>query len=285
MRKLVLIAAMLLATSSAYAGGYSFNVQGQKVRVNIPRGCASLNCINVSAPGLEEKFKNKDKDEDTSSKPATTTTATAPAAAPAPAPVSVGPGSKVTVLTAPEAAPAPAPAPQPTVTAAPAPAPAPVSTSASSKITMLGAPEAAPSTAPTTSGSTLTAPQVSLSPAPVQVAAVPAAAPAQAAPAARTSDSPIGVWMTEEKGSKVRIENCNGNLCGYSVDAKTGASGDKVLIDMKLTGDKWVGRVRDTRSGSNYNANIAMRGSDKLRMQGCAFGGMLCGGQTWTRVE
>ena len=64
MKKLVLIAAMLMVSASAHAGGYSFNVQGQKVRVNIPRGCASLNCINVSAPGLEEKFKNKDKDED-----------------------------------------------------------------------------------------------------------------------------------------------------------------------------------------------------------------------------
>ena len=84
MRKLVLIAAMMLmASASAHAGGYSFNVQGQKVRINIPRGCASLNCINVSAPGLEEKFRNRDKDEDTSSKPSSMTTATAPAAAPA----------------------------------------------------------------------------------------------------------------------------------------------------------------------------------------------------------
>jgi len=275
MRKLVLIAAMLMISASAHAGGYSFNVQGQKVRVNIPRGCASLNCINVSAPGLEDKFKNKDKDEDTSSKPATTTTATAPAAAPAPAPVTVGPGSKVTVLTAPEASVSPAPAPAPAPVAS---APAPVSTSASSKITMLSAPEAAPST----SGSTLTAPQVSLSPAPapVQVAAAPATAPA-----VQPSDSPIGVWMSEKKEGKIRVEDCNGNLCGYSVDAKTGANGAQVLINMKPKGDKWVGRIRDTRSGSNYDSTITLRGSDKLKVQGCALGGMFCGGETWTRVE
>jgi len=275
MRKLVLIAAMLMISASAHAGGYSFNVEGQKVRVNIPRGCASLNCINVSAPGLEDKFKNKDKDEDTSSKPATTTTATAPAAAPAPAPVTVGPGSKVTVLTAPEASVSPAPAPAPAPVAS---APAPVSTSASSKITMLSAPEAAPST----SGSTLTAPQVSLSPAPapVQVAAAPTTAPA-----VQPSDSPIGVWMSEKKEGKIRVEDCNGNLCGYSVDAKTGANGAQVLINMKPKGDKWVGRIRDTRSGSNYDSTITLRGSDKLKVQGCALGGMFCGGETWTRVE
>jgi uncharacterized protein (DUF2147 family) len=28
-----------------------------------------------------------------------------------------------------------------------------------------------------------------------------------------------------------------------------------------------------------------MKGTDTLRVQGCAFGGMFCGGQTWTRVN
>ena len=81
MRKLVLIAAMLMASASAHAGGFSFNVEGQQVRINIPRGCSSLSCINVTAPGLSDKFKDK---EDTASTPAPATTATAPAAAPAP---------------------------------------------------------------------------------------------------------------------------------------------------------------------------------------------------------
>jgi uncharacterized protein (DUF2147 family) len=265
MRKLVLIAAMLLASASAHAGGYSFNVEGQKVRINIPRGCASLNCINVSAPGLADKFKTKD--EDTSSTPASSTTATAPAAAPAP--------------TVSYAAPA-----------APAPAPAPAAASASQgapKITVLTAPEAASPTTSTTSAPTLSAPEVSLqpAPAPVQVAAVPApeAVPAPAAPVVAASNSPLGVWMSEKKEGKIRIEDCNGNLCGYAVDEKTGANGAKVLINMKPRGDKWAGRINDTRSGGTYDSTIALRGSDKLKVQGCAFGGMFCGGETWTRIE
>jgi uncharacterized protein (DUF2147 family) len=28
-----------------------------------------------------------------------------------------------------------------------------------------------------------------------------------------------------------------------------------------------------------------LKGTDTLRVQGCAFGGMFCGGQTWTRVN
>ena len=152
---------------------------------------------------------------------------------------------------------------------------------------VLTAPEAAPSAPATTSGSTLTAPSVSLppvqEPAPTRVQV--ATAPTQAAPATQASDSPIGVWLSEKKEGKVRIEDCGGNLCGYSVDAKTGANGAQVLISMKPKGDKWVGRIRDTRSGSNYDSTITLRGSDKLKVQGCALGGMFCGGETWTRTE
>lgn len=268
MRKLVLIAAMLMASASAHAGSFSFKVEGQNVRVHIPRGCASLSCINVSAPGLSDKFKDKD---DTTATPAPTTTAAAPAPAPTPAP-----------------APAPAPASQPIATAPAAEPIAPPPAAASqTKITVLTAPEAAAPAAST--ASTLTAPQVSL-PAPAPAAA-PAPAPTQVAsaapapPPAASPDTPIGVWMSEKKEGKVRIEDCGGNLCGYAVDAKTGANGAKVLINMKPRGDKWAGRIHDTRSGGTYDSTIALRGTNKLKVQGCAFGGMFCGGETWTRVE
>jgi len=28
-----------------------------------------------------------------------------------------------------------------------------------------------------------------------------------------------------------------------------------------------------------------MKGANRLRVQGCAFGGLFCGGQTWNRVS
>jgi uncharacterized protein (DUF2147 family) len=40
-----------------------------------------------------------------------------------------------------------------------------------------------------------------------------------------------------------------------------------------------------SRHGRNYDSTIAMKGANTLRVQGCAFGGMFCGGQIWNRVS
>jgi uncharacterized protein (DUF2147 family) len=96
----------------------------------------------------------------------------------------------------------------------------------------------------------------------------------------------LGTWQTEEKEGLVRIEACGSNLCGYSVDAKTNQNGEKILINMRPVSDsKWSGRIHDPKSDSNYDSTIALKGPDSLRVQGCAFGGLFCGGQTWSRVN
>jgi uncharacterized protein (DUF2147 family) len=102
-------------------------------------------------------------------------------------------------------------------------------------------------------------------------------APVAAAPAPTT---PIGIWATEENKGNVRIEECGQNLCGYAVK-----TGERILINMKPEGSKWTGRIHDPDSGRNYDSTIAMKGTNALRVQGCAFGGMFCGGQTWKRVS
>jgi uncharacterized protein (DUF2147 family) len=118
-------------------------------------------------------------------------------------------------------------------------------------------------------------------PAPVATAPV-APAPVPVAAAAPVSDpnSPLGVWATEENKGNVSIEQCGPNLCGYAVK-----SGEKILINMKPSGSKWTGRIHDPDSGSDYDSTIAMKGINALKVQGCAFGGMFCGGQTWKRVS
>ena len=121
-------------------------------------------------------------------------------------------------------------------------------------------------------------------PAPVQSAAV--APPAPAVAPTRDLNSPLGIWLTEEKEGKVRIEQCGNNLCGYSVDSKSNQNGEQVLINMKPGKDqKWSGRILDPNTGSTYDSTISLKAGDRLRVQGCAFGGMFCGGQTWTRVN
>jgi Uncharacterized protein conserved in bacteria (DUF2147) len=129
------------------------------------------------------------------------------------------------------------------------------------------------------------------SPAAPVVATAPPAIPPQTPQAATTSTSqpattPLGLWLTQERAGKVRIEQCGANLCGYSVDAKSNQNGEQVLINMKPGNDaKWSGRILDPNTGSAYDSTIALQGSDTLRIQGCAMSGMFCGGQTWSRLN
>ena len=92
--------------------------------------------------------------------------------------------------------------------------------------------------------------------------------------------TPLGIWATEENKGNVRIEECGQNLCGYAVK-----TGKKILINMKAQASKWTGTIYDPDSGRNYDFTIAMKGANALKVQGCAFGGMFCGGQTWKRVS
>jgi uncharacterized protein (DUF2147 family) len=131
--------------------------------------------------------------------------------------------------------------------------------------------------------------------APLNAPAAPAGAAANVTPAdtsASTQSSalsvttPLGLWLTEEKAGKIRIEPCGANLCGYSVNASSNRNGEQVLADMKPGRDsRWSGRILDPSTGSTYDSTIALTGSDTLRVQGCAFSGMFCGGQTWSRLN
>jgi uncharacterized protein (DUF2147 family) len=245
MKKLYILAALLMATASAHAGGITVQINGERIRVESPRGCNGLSCIQITAPGYTGTLgnidlkglgaKGKDDDDDVAvTKPAKP--------APAPAPVQ-------------------ATTPQPAAPAAAAPAPAPTQTTVAA--------------APAQSDVAPPAPQ----PAPAAASPAPQAAPVAAAPASDPT-SPLGVWATEENKGNVRIEECGANLCGYAVN-----SGERILINMKPQGNKWIGRIHDPDSGRNYDSTIAMKGTSALKVQGCAFGGMFCGGQTWKRVS
>jgi uncharacterized protein (DUF2147 family) len=250
--------ALFLASAGlAHAGNsISFQIEGQRIRIETPSNCASLNCVTIIAPGLSNKpirlndinlngLGSKDDDEVAS-------TAT-PAPAPAPAAPQAAPQVQ-TQTTAPAVATAPA---APIVVAAAPPAPAVGFDAASSQPAPVAAP--APATVPAVTA-----------PAPAPVAAAPAPAPT----------TPIGVWATEENKGNVRVEQCGANLCGFA--EKTN---ERILINMHPDGAKWTGRIHDPDSGRNYDSTIAMKGPNVLRVQGCAFGGMFCGGQTWKRVS
>jgi uncharacterized protein (DUF2147 family) len=263
MKRLFALAAFLLASTAAQAQ-YTFDYGGHTIRIDPDRG-------TVSIPGVYDntgrrKRAHSDRDNDRSRKQT-------------PEQAKVDPQAPVQ------------PDPAPSTTAAPSnTTPEPSSTTANvtpADTTASPAPPAATS-APVQQDAAPAAPP----PAPAVATAPPPPPPVQkqanAAPTstAQPSNSPLGLWLTEEKEGKVRIEQCGANLCGYSVDKKSNQNGEQVLINMKPGKDaKWSGRILDPNTGSTYDSTIAMKGTDSLRVQGCAFGGMFCGGQTWSRVN
>ncbi|MES5484676.1 DUF2147 domain-containing protein [Bradyrhizobium sp. INPA03-11B] len=268
MKKLLAIATLVLASTVTAQAQYTFDYGGRTIRIDPDRGTVSIPGVYDNTGRSSKRAKHKDAEQkretapkdartDSPSPPVTPPAATAsPSSAPvdqAAAPVAPAPTGATTEPANTSVAPPPASA----ATSPPPPTPPVVQQSA--------APAASPIPSPTVGAA---------SPAPK-----PAANPVQAA------NSPVGVWLTEEKEGKVRIEQCGANLCGYSVDKKSNANGEQVLINMKPGKDKWSGRIFDPNSGSTYDSTIALKSPDTLRVQGCAFGGMFCGGQTWTRVN
>ena len=261
MRKFFLIAAILLSAHAAHAAAdplasstahaqYEFQYGGRTIRIDPDRR-------TVSIPGVYDNTGRKSKrarDQDRKTRRSPQEAKVSPQTPPPPA----SPAPATTATTAPDTTTANVP---PRDTAALPPPPS----------------------------SPLPSTQDAAAPPPAQTVAttapVPPPQPSVPAPAIRDPNSPIGVWLTEEKEGKVRIEPCGPNLCGYSVDAKTNLDGAKVLINMKpAQGLKWTGRIYNPNTGSNYNSTIALKGNT-LRVQGCAFGGMFCGGQNWSRVN
>jgi uncharacterized protein (DUF2147 family) len=265
MRMLFAVAAILLASTAAQAQ-YTFEYGGRTIRVDPDRGTVSIPGYYDNT-GRRAKRSRNDQDGDRPRKNA-------------PQQAKVDPQVPAVA--------APAPAEQ-------TPAPANVAPEPPSATANLAPSDSTPAAQPST-----LAPQARQDPAPAAkpaaapvVATAPVAAPVQkqqtpapATAAAQSATTPLGLWMTEEKEGKVRIEQCGVNLCGYSVDAKSNENGEQVLINMKPGKDaKWSGRILDPNTGSTYDSTIALKGSDSLRIQGCAFGGMFCGGQTWSRVN
>ena len=119
----------------------------------------------------------------------------------------------------------------------------------------------------------------------------------------------VGNWLTENGRSRVRIADCGGALCGTIVwlkepnDPDTGKPktdknnadagkrarpliGVPIVLGMKPGGaDKWTGQVYNAEDGKTYSGTITAQGANALKLEGCALGGLICKGQTWTRVR
>src|ERR1700681_1800415 len=112
---------------------------------------------------------------------------------------------------------------------------------------------------------------------------------------------PTGDWKGADGVANIRVAECNGGMWGAVSWEKTPGGRDKnnpdaskqsrpslgmpILIDMKKKAgvDQWEGQVYNAKDGQFYSSTIKPVGSDQLEIQGCVLG-ILCGGETWTRV-
>jgi uncharacterized protein (DUF2147 family) len=102
-----------------------------------------------------------------------------------------------------------------------------------------------------------------------------------------SASGPIGEWKIADGTADVVIRPCGGDLCGFVARAKDGAAtiGRQVLINMKPNGNAWFGTVINVVSGEQYTAHMSLEGDHTLKVEGCLIGGMICGGQEWSRVK
>ena len=129
-----------------------------------------------------------------------------------------------------------------------------------------------------------------------------------AAPSAQAqgASEPVGIWQTQAGDARVKISKCGGGICGVIVslrepiDPATGkpqvdnknpnpALNSRPIVGLPLFSGmrpvgpaKWSGQIYNADDGSAYASNVSVTGADTLRVEGCV--GMLCGGETWTRV-
>lgn len=268
MKRVCVIAVLMMCASSAHAGGsYSFKLGSHRVHIEKSRHCRLNTCISVSKGSRSLDWGRKRIDDGRDA-------AIAPKPVPAPPQV---------------VSPPPPPAP---------PAPPPAATSPA-KIIVLAPPPALQTASASRTIAEPPPPQPA-EPPPARQASMPSLAPSSSEtvgsvrpaskadrvslqPAEESPDSPVGDWQTEAKGT-VRIVRCGDALCGHAIGSSN-EKGEAILINMKAkTNRQWSGSVYSQRSGDTYYGFMSMKGTDTLRVEACALYRFYCTGNKWSRI-
>lgn len=120
------------------------------------------------------------------------------------------------------------------------------------------------------------------------------------------ADTPEGMWLSEDGGTKVQIVNCAGKLCATVVwldeptDPETGRpktdkhnpdpqKRSRPLIGLQVVNgmtqssqNVWSGRIYNADDGRTYKASLTLNGGGTAKVQGCVLA-VLCKSHTWTR--
>ncbi len=100
---------------------------------------------------------------------------------------------------------------------------------------------------------------------------------------------PYGLWVRPSTGTQVRFYDCGGKLCGRIVavtqEARKRELGIVIMHGAAKTGDnKWEGDLLDAETDKICSGVATLDGPNVLTLKGCIMG-ILCKGETWTRVK
>ena len=96
-----------------------------------------------------------------------------------------------------------------------------------------------------------------------------------------------GVWLRKKSGGHVQAYSCKGGL-GLKIvkSKKAGDVGKVIMCGAKSVGDnKWKGSLTSTEDGQVYTGIVKLKSPNKLSLDGCVLGGLVCRNETWDRIK
>ncbi|MBI3704772.1 MAG: DUF2147 domain-containing protein [Rhizobiales bacterium] len=101
---------------------------------------------------------------------------------------------------------------------------------------------------------------------------------------------PHGQWVRPSTGTQISFYACGGKLCAKIVavkdEARKSTIGTVIVKGMTKSGDnKWEGDLLNTDDGKIYSGVATLEGPTALNLKGCVAGGLICRGETWTKVK
>jgi uncharacterized protein (DUF2147 family) len=116
-----------------------------------------------------------------------------------------------------------------------------------------------------------------------------------AAPAA--AQELAGHWTNEKHSIVVKVERCGAAYCGRVIKATDKAKekarkggtanliGTELLTGLIPTGNgQFRGKAFVPKRNIHATATVRQLSDDEMQVQGCVWGGLLCGKERWTRV-
>lgn len=101
---------------------------------------------------------------------------------------------------------------------------------------------------------------------------------------------PFGTWLRPSTGATVSFYDCGGKLCAKVVGQKDPAKKDtigKVIMSgaTKTGQNTWKGSLLNLDNGQTYTGVVTLESAKALKLEGCVLGGVICNGETWTKVN